>query len=505
MSDLRMGPAARSQRLPREGPISLTARPNLNSGAKVKGLYDIPANSWVHLGNTSYSPPEWVGALDTHFLDWGGRFYGTGSTVDSFDQFRRGATLYGLDVDDNPVVIDQVDTASVGNDEATEVCYGGSLGERGTIGTLVGTGVLPGLIIRSLPYGPFPAPYILHPPTYSFQALRVVDSAIELGPQYDFAFLNATDPPGPTYLGYPAIPSPDFVWQLHAATVCGFTPELALMFAWAAKDGEDGSTNWLTVHIFDPFDPVTTLENPSYPAVARQPDLLYSHASLGLLTNIWQMSVVARTPTEAVMVINSSPDESLDGMQVNVIRFGVDGSIISNQIVADAWNSQYYRTTHHAQSMGQSIVHSGDMRIDSDVSFLGTPMPNHSVGFLVSYTSPTLPVDDNNYFYVHYNVAATPSKLTFVFRDLLSDTDLKTVTSYADVDDEVAAIGQTIVNGFAGYIGQNLLSTSREASSYYDRRNIITIELGAGRPPRGTALVISEKNRFYRLPQGQVS
>ncbi len=480
----------------------LAPRPSRNSGASIKGLYDIPTNGYVHAVNGTSLPTQWVGAADggVH-LQWGTRFWGTGTDFTTYilpEFFARGVTLYGLDEDDNPIVLDQADTPTTV--AITEACYGGPLGERGSVGTLVGTGELAEITIRGLPYGPFPAAYILHPATYAFQAFRVVDNAIDLGPRYDFTFLRNDAPPGPLdFGGRPSIPSPDFVWQLHAVRICGLTDNLALMFAWTEKDGEVGQSNWLSIHVFDPFDPVTTLEDPDYPTVARQPDVLHSVASLGLTASSSLVGVARRTDTEAVMVFASG---ELADMQVNVIRFAPDGSVISNEVVTDGWDHLYYAATPPTLSMGPGVVHTGDVRIGTDVSFLDTPFPNRSLDSSVYYTSPTLPVDDENYFYIHGDVAENPGELSFVFRNLATDEDTRIVTSYADIDEEVAHISQTLVSGDVGYIGENLLQTKRQASIYYARNNVVTIELGAGRQA-GTIRVLGEQNRLHRLPAGK--
>ena len=471
----------------------MTARPSRNSGARVKGLYDIPADSYVHGANNLWMGPHWVDS--ERFLQFGSRTYGTGST--STNQFGRGATLFGLDQDDNPIILDQVDTASaVGFGNAA---YSGPLHERGSVGTIEFIGNT--VAIRTLPYGPFPNAYSIQVPNYAFQALRVVGDEIVLGPRYDFLFLTATAPPGPIMFGHPAIPSPDFIYRLEAPHIIGLSENVAMILSFVAKDGESGSHPWLAIHIFDPWNPQATLQDPLYPTVARQPDVLISKASLNV-DDVLVFSAARRTDSEAVLVFTTYNSPNLATGRIQIVRLSAAGAVIQNTAIAD-WDSQSFINFPPALDMGSGVVHVGDLRIDaSGYSLLGLPEPHNATNIARAYTSPTMLVDSTTYMYVHQDDAADPDELTFTFRNLSTDEAVRIVTSYADMDAEVAAMNQVLVEGYvAGPLREDLLVAYRAAGSYYARNNVVTIELGAGRQV-GTAQVITEDRRFHRLPQG---
>jgi hypothetical protein len=500
---MRMGPAPRAQRKPNEGPIGMTARPSRNAGARVKGIYDVPTNEHVYFGNNRELPPWWV-EFDNRFLTWGAEYEGTDSTFDVWAPYRRGVTLWGLDEDDNPYPIDQA-SMTAQNVPFSTPCYGAVLGEGRTgVTEMVGTGQLGGLTIRYLGYGPFPAPYIIHPPTFAIKSFRVEGDTIIESDEYAFTLLTATAPAGTVVMGYMDLP-PDFVWDLQSPQIIGLSESNALLVAGASMDGEDEGLSeyrWMCVWAFDPFDPEGTLIDADYPDVARQPDVLIQLNTLGGLPNFYSIWGERRTDDEAVIVLVSYSGASvLETSQVNLLRLNGSGALIGNTVAGD-FTSQYYATNTFPHYMGQDIIHSGDLRIDDGWSDLESSVPNHATGVFRYYRSDSLVYDDTRYMFIRVDEdeGFDTTETVFSVKDLASDELVARVTSDAEVDVEVAALGQQLAGGYAGPVGESLLATYRQ-SPQSERRQIITIEIG-GLAERGTAQVITEDRRFHRLPQG---
>jgi hypothetical protein len=511
---MRMGPAPRAQRKAEEGPIGMTPRPSRNSGARVTGLYDIPANTWVGIGNSRYEPPRWIGEPGDRFLTWGGRFFGTGTTSDPTNQFKRGATLWTLDEDDNPVPLDHEEMPTIrgGGGGSSYFALGSNLGANGDAVTEIVPWATNNCI-RWLPYGPFPGPYIITVPNYAIKSARVEGNALVASDQYTFTFVTDTEPVG-TWIPYGLfggqameLADPDFVFEATGLTVAGLSHDRALIFAGVDRQAEFAYPT-LGVWAFDPFDLEGTLGDPDYPGIVRQPDHLYDwNDDFGILVdpddfysgiNPAAWYVGRRTDSEAVMVIGSTstPGASVPS-QMNVVRFSDTGAVLGNEV--RSWtDSQDPDLNPYPHPMAEQIAHAGNLRIDASSSLLDLPTPILSSA---GRTSPTLPVDAERYMYIRHNALTNPDRLLFVYRDLLTNQDLRVVTSYADVDAEVAAMTEMLSGGYAGVVDENLLVTWRQAGAYYARNNVVIIELGAGRQA-GTAQVITEDRRFHRLPQG---
>lgn len=499
--------APRPQRLRPQGPIALASRPGRSTGARLKGVYTIPPNDFIYIGNSRTLPP-WSIEMGSRFMTWGVKWMGTDSTFDVFAGYYRGVTLWGIDEDGAPYPIDKAGMETRNINGYGPPCYGGVLGaERLGVCEMICTGS--DTIIRYLQWGPFPAPYIVRVPHFGLQSFRIEGDNIVEGEPYYFTFMTYDKPVGTQHVTGGIFPIPptisydlpyDFIWEIQSPYIVGLTLNSALLIAAAAKEAESGLSNWLAVWAFDPFNIEGTMVDPDAPEVARQPDVMHSVASLGLLPNWQGFYGDRRTDGEAVLVFASS---SIDGSssQVNVIRMSASGAILSNVVGAPAV-TQSYASTVFPEYMGLDILHSGDLRVDDDGwSLLESSVPNRSSFTFRYFRSVTRPWGADRYYFVRQVDSANPDELIFTIKDLATDELVGRVTSYADVDTEVAAMNQILAGGYAGVVGENLLASWRYPN-ISTHNQVVTIELGGFRSA-ATLAVLAEATRSNRLPEGR--
>lgn len=485
---MRMGPAPRAQRKPNEGPIGMTARPSRNQGAEIVGTYNVPSNQYVHLFNESFVPPHWIGDPGGRVVGWGGRFYGTGSTITGQEQFMRGVTLWGIDDDGNPYVVDQVDAyGSLGAFDKN--CIGDTLGDQHDAGfqiygrdhTVVTRVILGALTISTTPQ-------------FQARAWRVIGDSITQGDYLAFQMFNVTQPA--------AMNDPNFIQWPYRLMTAGLAYDDALLAGFAdtlATYPSNGT--YFVLWRFNPFNLAgTLLDTTPGSTIMRQPNVVMTRAALGLAPNIFDWRFARRTATEAVAVFQSYTSSTAD-MQVNVIRFSSSGTILSNTLVVDAGAVAGYSVVPPATYMGSDTVMSGGLRVTTGgVTDIGLEPPFYT-GFIDLQSFPW-PVDEDSYITIRRDTAANPDVMTYTIRSLSTDAPERIVYSYADQDDEVHDMAVTLLRVVFGPVDDNLWMSLREANPPYSTvRQVVTIALGAGRQA-GTAQVITEHNRFHRLPQG---
>lgn len=498
--DSRTSPTPLAQRSASEGPIALAARPSRNSGARIKGVYDIPAGEYVHVFGSEQRPPRLVGS-EGLFLGIGRRTYGTGSSPPPTAQFYKGATLWRLDAEDNPVPVHSVNTFTVSTDGqvSSENCYGDYLG--GDPGAFVAMAGQPsGLALRYLPWGGGGTGSLttFGVRGYAVRAGRVVGEAITQGPEFTFKLLTDTEPPGAVLFGLQTLADPNYIIGLTTPRIAGLSSNNALLIAEAGPVSAPGPLPWFVLYVFDPFDPQGTLQAPGL-SIGRQPDIVITKASLGLRATTSSWSVTRRTATEAVMVVwTYDGGDPIANGQINVVRLSASG-VVGNTVLDVA--TQRFSASPQVHPVAPGVVHAGDLRIDTGTDSLDLPSPFFS-GF-TSTTSPTLNMDDSRYLFINRTMTS-PVEFTFTVRDS-ADSPLSLVTSHSDIDVEFFSTVSTVaLAGLFGFVAESLWVSRRGPSSFNAREQVVTVELGANRQI-GTAQVLAEQNRSHRLPQGQVT
>ena len=483
---MRMGPAPRAQRKPNEGPIVLTPRPSRNSGARVVGTYDVPANQYVHVQNEAFVSPHWIGDPGGLVVGWGSRFYGTGSTLTGQEQFMRGVTLWGIDDEDNPYVVDQVDAyGSLG--AFNKNCIGDTLGDQHDAGFQIygrDHAVVTRVILGALT--------ISTTPQFQARAWRVVGESITQGDYLAFQMFTVTEPVAMNDSSFIQWP-----YQLQTAGLA-YNDALLAGFADTLASYPMGPPKFVLWR-FNPFNLAGTLRD-SGATIMRQPDVVMTTASLGLAPNIFDWRLARRTSSEAVAVFQSYTSSTAD-MQVNVIRFSPSGTILSNTLVVDADAVAGYSVVPPATYMGSDTVMSGGLRVSgAGVTDIGLEPPFYS-GFVDLQSFPWQ-VDDDSYIEIRKDIAANPDVMTYTIRSLGDDSPERIVYSYADQDDEVHDMAVIVLRVAFGPVATSQWMAHRAANPPYSTVNqVVIIELGAGRQA-GTAQVVTEDRRFHRLPQG---
>jgi hypothetical protein len=486
-----MGPAPRAQRKPDEGPIALAPRPSRNSGARVKGTYDVPDSGYVYTVNGMRKPPRWVDEPGGLFVTWGSKYTGSSYPFNPADQFAAGVTLWSLDENDNPVRVDQVD-AYPGLGAFDKFAHGDYLGDGYDAGFqiygrdhVVVTRVILGTT------------QIETTPQFQARAWRVLGSSLVQGDLLNFQLFTTTQPA--------VMNDPNFIKWLYQPKTAGLTQANALLasFADSLATYPSGGT-YFVLYTFDPFDLAGSLLDLAVPSsvILRQPNVIHDRVDLGLpQPNVLDWRFSRRTDTEAVATfLTYNTSWTVDG-QVHIVRFDSAGGILSTTTVPG--EPLEYPGTPPLVYMGSDTAMIGGLRItDDDAIDVGLDQPFYS-GF-VTLQSYQWPIDDDRYLFIRLDTAANPDVMTYTIRSVHDDSLTRVITSSADqeADAEVHAISQTLMDDAFGNVDESLFVTFRAPSAYNTKRQIITIELGAGRQA-GTAQVITEDRRFHRFPQGR--
>lgn len=476
----------------------MTPHPGSGGGARVKGTYTLEPEEFRYVFSPEFVPPQWVDELDGLFLSWGNPAWGDDSAFRGYEVEDRGADLWRLDADDNPIPVARVTAIERrAGSHRDQPPRGDILGERGGAVQLAQQ---PSLVVtRYLSFPAKPAEhYALGVNVWTIRALRVEGETIVQGGSWDIQMVTATEPTGPfvttgvfpVFTSSYQITDPDYVWDLQTPSVAGLRQSLALLVSMVQKISADGLGQawYLAVWIFDPFDPAG-LADPGYSVITRQPDALVPAASLGLDdadVGAWRVSRLSDTEA-AVTFSNVSTGV------VTVVRLSDAGGVLGTS-TAD-YQTQDFVSLPQPHYMGEGVVHSGDLRVDT-TSELQLPTPHYEG---VSLTSTTSRIDDRYLF-----IRRDADELAFVFRDLATGEEVEYVTSDGTVDVEVFALAEQLIRpaGPFGAVGEHLFASYRHSGTYNERFQVVTIELGGS---RGLATVLKVNERYFRLPEGLVT